>query len=86
MAFAARPPAAQKAFREREDLPFPMLSDPDGSFTAAAGVPVWRDDGDGVFPERVALIVAIQDVLGAEIAPQARAGIAAARSEALLPA
>ena len=39
---SAQPPAAQKAFRERESLPFPMLSDSDGLFTAAAGVPVWR--------------------------------------------
>lgn len=87
---SARPPEDQKAFREREDLPFPMLSDAGGLFTAAAGVPVWRDDGDGAFCERVALIVdrfgAIQDVLGAEIPPAARAGLAAARGEALLPA
>jgi peptidoglycan/LPS O-acetylase OafA/YrhL/peroxiredoxin len=87
---SAQPPESQRAFREREDLPFAMLCDPGGLFTAAAGVPVWRDDGDGVFPERVALIVdgfgAIQDVLGAEIPPPARPSIAAARSEALLPA
>jgi peptidoglycan/LPS O-acetylase OafA/YrhL/peroxiredoxin len=85
---SARPPAAQKAFRERWDLPFPMLSDSGGEFTSAAGVPLWRDDADEVFPERVTLIIdrygAIQDVLGADIPPPARPGLAAARSEALL--
>jgi peptidoglycan/LPS O-acetylase OafA/YrhL/peroxiredoxin len=85
---SAQPPAAQKAFREREDLPFAMLSDEEGRFTMAAGVPVWRDESGGVFPERVALVVdrlgTIQDMLGAEIPPAARPGMAAARSEPLL--
>jgi peptidoglycan/LPS O-acetylase OafA/YrhL/peroxiredoxin len=83
---SAQPPAAQKAFAARERLPFPMLSDDGGVFTAAAGVPLWRDESSAVYPERVALIVdadgAIQDVLAAEIAPIARPGVAAARSEA----
>ena len=83
---SAQPPAAQKAFAEREGLPFPMLSDDRGIFTAAAGVPLWRDDSGTVFPERVALIIdregTIQDVLAAEVPPIARPGIAAARSEA----
>lgn len=85
---SARPPDEQKAFRERWDLPFPMLSDTGGAFTTAAGVPVWRDDADGVFPERVTLIIdrfgAIQDALGAEIPPRTRPSLAAVRSEALL--
>ena len=83
---SAQPPAEQKALAEREALPFPMLCDAGGVFTAAAGVPLWRDDASAVFPERVALIVdrdgTIQDVLAAEIPPIARPGIAAARSEA----
>lgn len=87
---SARPPAAQKALRAREELPFLMLSDRDGAFAAAAGVPVWHDDAGGVYPERVTLIVdrfgAIQDVLGPEVAPADRAGAAAARGEALLTA
>ncbi len=85
---SAQPPAAQKAFREREDLPFAMLSDEDGRFTTAAGVPVWRDQSGGVFPERVTLVCdrfgTIQDMLGAEIPPAARPGLAAARTEPLL--
>lgn len=83
---SAQPPATQKAFSEREGLPFPMLSDGGGVFTSAAGVPLWRDESSAVYPERVALIVdpdgTIQDVLAAEVPPIARPGIAAARSEA----
>lgn len=85
---SAQPPEAQKAFKERERLPFPMLSDPECEFTAAAGVPVWHEDSGGIFPDRVMLLVdrfgAIQDSLGADIPPPARPGLAAARSEPLI--
>ncbi|MFP5364569.1 MAG: acyltransferase family protein [Thermoleophilia bacterium] len=87
---SGQPPEVLRALRERERLPFRMLSDSDGAFTSAAGVPLSRDDGGAVYPDRVALIVdrfgAIQDVLGAEVPPPARPAFAAARSEALLPA
>jgi peroxiredoxin len=87
---SSQPPEAQRAFSEREQLPFPMLSDAGGDFSAAAGVPLWRDDGGGVFPERVTLIIdrfgAIQEALSADIPPVARPGVAAARIEALLGA
>jgi peptidoglycan/LPS O-acetylase OafA/YrhL/peroxiredoxin len=85
---SGQPPAAQKAFRDREGLTFPMLSDPGCSFAHAAGLPLWRDDAGGLFSERMALMIdrggAIRDVIGADVRPLARAGVAAARSEALL--
>lgn len=85
---STQPPTAQKAFRERWDLPFPMLSDTDGSFATAVGVPIWRDDSGAAFPERVTLVIdrlgAIQDLVDADVPPVARPGLAAARSEALL--
>jgi peptidoglycan/LPS O-acetylase OafA/YrhL/peroxiredoxin len=87
---SSQPPEAQRAFSEREQLPFPMLSDAGGDFSAAAGVPLWHDDGGGVFPERVTLIIdrfgAIQEALSADVAPVARPSVAAARIETLLGA
>jgi peptidoglycan/LPS O-acetylase OafA/YrhL/peroxiredoxin len=85
---SAQPPTVQRHTREREGLPFPMLSDPDCSFASALGLPLWRDKDGALFPERVALVVdargTIRALLGADIKPAARAAAAAARSEALL--
>jgi peptidoglycan/LPS O-acetylase OafA/YrhL/peroxiredoxin len=85
---SAEPPESQRSLREREQLPFPMLSDPGGAFAAAAGVPVWTDKGGTQFSDRVALLIdrfgTVRDLLGDEIAPPARPSVAAARSEPML--
>lgn len=87
---STRSPEQQRALREQEDLPFPMLSDPDGRFTRAVGIPLWHDEDGGVFSERVTLIVdergAIQEVLADHVPPIARASVVAAKSEALATA
>jgi peroxiredoxin len=82
-----QPPSAMRELRHRERLPFPMLSDRDGRFATAAGVPVWQDDAGGVFADRVTLIVdgrgTVQDTLGAHVPSIERPAMAAARSEVL---
>lgn len=84
---STRSPEAQKTFREREELPFPMLSDPEGRFTQAAGIPLWHDADGGVFSERATLLIdrhgAIQEVLADHVPPISRPSVVAARSEAL---
>jgi peptidoglycan/LPS O-acetylase OafA/YrhL len=82
-----QPPSALRELRQREQLPFPMLSDQGGRFASAAGVPVWHDDAGSVFADRVTLIIdrrgTVQDTLGAHVPSLDRPALAAARSEAL---
>jgi peptidoglycan/LPS O-acetylase OafA/YrhL/peroxiredoxin len=81
-------PSALRDLRQRERLPFPMLSDHEGRFAAAAGVPVWHDDAGRVFADRVTLIVdgrgTVQDTLASHVPSIERPALAAARSEALV--
>jgi peptidoglycan/LPS O-acetylase OafA/YrhL/peroxiredoxin len=81
-------PSTMRELRHRERLPFPMLSDHDGRFAMAAGVPVWHDEVGGVFADRVTLIVdgrgTVQDTLGAHVPSIERPAMAAARSEVLV--
>jgi peptidoglycan/LPS O-acetylase OafA/YrhL/peroxiredoxin len=83
-------PEEQRAFREREGLPFPMLSDPGGKFAEAAGIPLWHDDHGGVVAERATLLIdrhgAIQEVVSDRVPPASRPSVAAVRSEALVMA
>jgi len=83
-----RSPSTIRELRYRERLPFPVLSDHDGRFAAAAGVPIWHDGPGGVFSERITLIVdcrgAIQDTLGPHVPSIERPSLAAARSEVLM--
>jgi thioredoxin-dependent peroxiredoxin len=47
----------QKAFIEREKLPFQILSDADKKFVSTFGIPIWTSEQGEQFPDRTTLVI-----------------------------